>query len=221
MANATIKLLVAGLLVVLPVSAGKPKRGQAAQQAAPDVLVLVEGGNLLASAVLLQAEATATRMFARIGLQVQWADRQPGQGAEPAGSGCTPKRPEEIVIRMVSKRRGSVGGEAFAEAHPYASGGVRVTVFYGELSEATHARPRRQPILLAHVLVHEITHVLPRVAQHSATGVMQAHWTTRDYVEMDEGSLEFADGDARLIHLGLRRSQSPACLETASRFSVR
>jgi hypothetical protein len=221
MANATTKLLVVGLLVVLPVSAGNPKRGQAAQHAVPDVMVYVEGGELVAASVLLRAEATATRMFARIGVQVQWPDRRPGRGAEPASTGCALKRPEEIVVRMASERAASALREALAVARPFAHTGVRVTVFYGELREVGRVQPRLEPVLLAHVLVHEITHVLQGVAQHSSTGVMRAHWTGRDYANMEERPLEFAGLDAELIHHRLGQTQSSACVGTASALSVR
>jgi hypothetical protein len=220
MANATTKLLAAGLLVVLPVSASDPKRGQAAQHAVPDVMVYVES-ELVASYVLHRAEATATRMFAGIGVRVQWADRRPGRRAEPASGGCAPKRPEEIVVRMASGRARYARGDVFAYALPYASDGVRVTVFYDELRKAFCARPRLESAVLAHVLVHEITHVLQGEARHSSTGVMRAHWNSTEYSDLEKRPMEFAGDDAELIQLGLRGTQSPACVGTASALSVR
>lgn len=216
MANTTTKLLVAGLLVVLPVSAGNPKRGQAAQQAVPDVMVYFENSVLVATSVLLRAEATATRMFAGIGLRVHWSDHRPGRGGEPDSTGCAPKQPWEIGVRLVPGKPASALGEAFAAARPYASTGVRVTVFYGELREVARVQPRLETVLLAHILVHEITHVLQGVARHSSTGVMRAHWTTGDYANMEARPLEFAGLDAELIHIGLRKTQSPACVESPS-----
>lgn len=219
MANATTKLLVAGLLVVLPVSAGDPKRGQGAQRAVPDVMVYVES-DLVAPSVLLRAEAMANRMFAGIGVRVQWTGRRPGRRTEPASGGCAPKRPEEIVVRIIFGRAGFASSDAFAYALPYASDGVRVTVFYGELRKALRDQPRLEPVLLAHVLVHEITHVLQGVVRHSSTGVMKAHWNSTEYSDMEDRPLEFAGDDAELIQLGLRRTQSLACVGTASTLSV-
>ncbi len=210
MANATTTLFVAGLLVVLPVSAGNPKRGQAAQQAAPDVLVLVEGGNLVAPAVLLQAETTATRMFARIGLRVQWPARPPAP--DPAETRCTPAQPEVIVIRIASKKSASAVGEALASALPYAHTGTRITIFYGDLQEAVSQRPGLAPALLAHVLVHEITHVLQRVTGHSSEGVMRAHWTTSDYISMRDKPLEFTAADVTLIRKGQAQPRAKGCM---------
>jgi len=214
MSNTTTKLLVAGLLVVLPISAGRPERGQAAQHTGPDVMVYVEIERV-ASSVLLPAEATATRMFAGIGVRVQWANHPPGRRAEPARGGCAPKPPKEIVIHMASERAASVSRDAFADALPYASDGARVTVFYAELRQAFGAQPRLESTVLAHVLVHEITHVLQGIVRHSSTGVMRAHWNSTEYGGLVMRPMEFADDDAELIQLGLRGSQAPACVGTA------
>ena len=219
MANATTKLFVAGLLVVLPVSAGNPKREPVAEKAIPDVLVFVDNGNRVTPSVLFQAEATATRVFAGIGVQVQWTERRPGRRAEPAATGCAPKRPEEIGVRM-ALGTSSASLDVFAAAHPYANDGVRVTVFYGALREAVGHQPSLETAVLAHVLAHEITHVLQGVARHSDTGVMRAHWNPSDYTDMEQRPLEFAGRDAELIHLGLAGTQSPACVGTADAFSV-
>jgi hypothetical protein len=219
MANATTKLLLAGLLVVLPVSAGDPKRGQAAQPAVPDVMVYVES-ELVGPSLLLPAEATATRMFAGIGVRVQWENGRRRRRAESASGGCAPKRPEEIVVRMASGRAASASREAFAYALPYASDGVRVTVFYAELRQAFRARPHSlESAMLAHVLVHEITHVLEGVARHSSTGVMRAYWNSTGYSDLEDRPMEFAVDDAELIQLGLRDTQS-TCAGTASVLSV-
>ena len=221
MANATTKLFVAGLLAVLPASAGNPKRGQTAEKSVPDVLVYVEGSERVTPPVLFRAEDTATRMFAGIGVQVQWANRRPVRAPGPASTGCASQRPEEIVIQIVAGTAGSARPEAFASAVPYAHAGVRVTVYYDELREAIRLVPRLEPAVLAHVLVHEITHVLQGVVRHSGSGVMRAFWDGKEIPDMAYRPLEFAGVDAYLIHRGLKRTPSPNCVETASAFSGR
>ena len=220
MANATIEIVVMGLLAIMNAGAGQAKSGHAAQQAEPDVLVYVEDAFLVPPLVLSRAEATATRMFAGIGLQAQWAERRPVRAAETSITPCAPKRAEEIVVQMASARTGSAGGEALAVALPYARTGVRVTVFYGELHEATRIQPSMETVVLAHVLVHEITHVLQGMVRHSSTGVMRARWKAEDYAGMLRRPLEFTGHDVEMIHLGLRRTQSTACPEAASAYSV-
>jgi hypothetical protein len=59
----------------------------------------------------------------------------------------------------------------------------------------------------AHVIVHEITHILQGVARHSETGIMKATWTRDDFMRMQTTPLAFSADDIEMIHLGmLRRS---------------
>ena len=69
-----------------------------------------------------------------------------------------------------------------------------------------------EPIILGHVLVHEITHVLQGVDRHSEKGMMKARWTPEDYCEMEWKPLEFTPEDIILIRLGLDvlRGHDPA-----------
>jgi len=69
--------------------------------------------------------------------------------------------------------------------------------------------------LLAHVMTHEITHLLQEVAWHSATGVMKAHWNLRDYSEMAWRPLPFTQEDIDLIRCGLRRRAAGAAANSA------
>jgi hypothetical protein len=58
--------------------------------------------------------------------------------------------------------------------------------------------------LLAHVMTHEITHVLEGINRHSETGMMKGQWTETDYRAMAAG-LRFAPVDVALIHDGLAK----------------
>jgi hypothetical protein len=60
------------------------------------------------------------------------------------------------------------------------------------------------PCLLAHVLVHEITHLLEGIDRHSESGVMKAHWSSDDTLEMAWKPLAFTEEDKYLIHRGLK-----------------
>jgi hypothetical protein len=66
-------------------------------------------------------------------------------------------------------------------------------------------------MLLAHLIAHEVTHVLERVSRHSETGLLKAHWTSRDYAEMDRHPLAFTADDIVLIQLGLSNWRRKAC----------
>jgi hypothetical protein len=66
------------------------------------------------------------------------------------------------------------------------------------------AGPVQVSAILAHVMTHEITHILQGAARHSETGVMKAHWDSQDFFQMTKGPLPFAPEDIDLIERGIR-----------------
>jgi len=59
-------------------------------------------------------------------------------------------------------------------------------------------------LLLAHVLIHEITHVLQGVAPAPPDGIMKARWSGDDYDEMFSHGLALSAEDVRLIRNGMQ-----------------
>jgi hypothetical protein len=49
--------------------------------------------------------------------------------------------------------------------------------------------------VLAHVLVHEVTHILQGFPRHSESGVMKAHWDSQNFAQMTWQPLPFTDDD--------------------------
>ena len=175
------------------------------------MLIYVDNGVFVPGGLMLGAKQVATRMFARIGLEVQWTLRPPAEIREQPQTGCAPVQPEVIVIRIVSKWPQPMAGGTFAFALPYAHSGTRISVFYAQLQEADRGHPGLASMLLAHVLVHEITHVLQRMTRHSEEGVMRAHWTADDYAGMRRKPLEFTSEDVDLIRKGRAQSSAQGC----------
>ena len=145
--------------------------------------------------VITQAETITTRMFAEIGVGVEW--RQ--------SANCNTVQGESLIVQL------STGApqDQFPGALAYArlSDGVHIEVFYDRVSRAVE--PRRVPALLAHVLAHEIAHLLEGVGRHSAEGVMKAHWDERDFLEMSDKPLPFAPEDVELIRRSAAKRTLP------------
>jgi hypothetical protein len=137
--------------------------------------------------VFVQAQKLASRMFAAASVEIDWRanSRQDAPGL--------------IVLTIVSSGESKLSSGALAGAQPYE--GTHIQVVYDRVKSA----PRSvQPYLLAHVLVHEITHILQGTARHSTTGVMKATWNTPDFQEMLNRPLPFTSNDIELIQLGLK-----------------
>ena len=57
--------------------------------------------------------------------------------------------------------------------------------------------------LLAHVMVHEITHILQGISRHSDSGIMKANWSGEEFQRMRFKALPFTEEDVVLIRRGL------------------
>jgi hypothetical protein len=115
------------------------------------------------------------------------------------GGKCPAKQERIIQIQLktgVPAER-FPGGLAFAR--PYE--GVHIQVFVDRMRKMVV--PKTVPVLLAHVLVHEITHILQGINRHSAKGIMKAAWEREDFQKMCWKPLTFTEKDIRLIHFGL------------------
>lgn len=146
-----------------------------------------------------RAETTAAGMFAEIGVEIVWhADRA-----------CPP---EAIRITFCDRADRNFRSAAIAYALPYEA--THIQIFYDRLREHP---ARLQEVLLAHVLVHEITHILQGVARHSGSGIMMARWGASEYDEMLVRPLRFTDEDIRLIHVGLEARESRLIAEARTR----
>jgi hypothetical protein len=93
---------------------------------------------------IVNGQRLASKMFADIGIQTEWPQR----------GDCL--RNGAIVITLLYETPAAQYPGAYAYAMPYE--GVDIMVFWDRIQHKVP--PGRAPILLAHVLVHEITHIL-------------------------------------------------------------
>jgi hypothetical protein len=150
--------------------------------------------------VLMGVRPLASAMFASIGVRIDWRERD----SCPVGVGAV-----QVRLSHDSTRVRDSGAEALAFARPYAG---TVVVFLDRVQELNR---NGGPSVLAHVLVHEITHVLEGIDRHSATGIMKARWNYNDYLEMRRKPLLFAQEDVNLIYDGLKMPRvAPAAMLT-------
>ena len=140
----------------------------------------------------LAQDATAS-MFDSAGIQVIWKTGSP----RPADSCCA----MALVLHLATSTPANFRPEALAYAFPYQDSTGAITIFYDRIVK----RRARSHKILAHVIVHEVTHILQGIARHSETGVMRAFWTTDDYLQMERLPLRFTPDDVELIHIGLRK----------------
>jgi hypothetical protein len=138
--------------------------------------------------VLRGVRPLASKMFASIGVGIDWHERD----SCPVGVGA-------IQVRMSHNSPSIRKFKTLAFAEPYDR---NVIVVFPE--RVRELNTNGGPSVLAHVLVHEITHVLEGIDRHSATGIMKNRWDDKDYFEMRRKPLRFAQEDVTLIYDGLK-----------------
>jgi len=155
--------------------------------------------------VLMGVRPLASGMFASIGVRIDWRER----GSCPAGVGA-------IQVRLSHNSTGvrDSRADALAFAQPYVG---TIVIFLDRVQELNR---KGGPSVMAHVLVHEITHVIEGIDRHSATGIMKAHWNDQDYFQMQRKPLAFAQEDVDLIYVGLKAPRVAPAVTTANRTMV-
>ena len=136
------------------------------------------------------AAGQTVRMFAAIGVRLDWNPRKPE----------TPDNTIRIQVRFIGDIAGHPGAMAFS--NPFDPAPV-VTVMYDRIVAVTKNNSSWRVPLLAHALSHEIGHLLMRTDAHSPDGVMKSHWEREDYGRMAYRPLPFLPGDIEMIHRGV------------------
>ena len=135
---------------------------------------------------VIEARATASEMFAAIGVKLDWR--------------FCPKSGEQGTI-VINLKMGSPANQKPGElAHSSPYEGTHIVIFYDGVRKI---RPNKFAVVLAHVMVHEVTHILQGICRHSANGVMKEKWDGYDFLQMAGKPLPFTDADIDLIQLGL------------------
>ena len=162
-----------------------------------DVMVYVTGGTLVPGAENLAAQDTASRIFARIGIRIGWLKGKPQTIKGTANTMM-------IHVRFVRRPMDDCTSAALAYATPFAKGTKTITILRDRIRlVASSLCPEH--CMLAHVLAHEIAHVVQGTNRHDDTGVMKAVWNREDNAAMGQGLLDFTATDVALIRRGLNR----------------
>ena len=106
---------------------------------------------------------------------------------------------------MISLNMGTPANRKPGElAHTSPREGTHIVILYDCVRDCVRkVKPTKFSGVLAHVMVHEVTHILQGIPRHSASGVMKARWDDYDFVQMAWKPLPFTDVDIDLIQRGL------------------
>jgi hypothetical protein len=163
-----------------------------AQGQGREIQIVLEHRCVMSLVVLTQAQLTATRIYAGIGVKLKWSNAMNSR----------------IRMEIHTQTPNTVHPGAFGYALPYRDHGISIHLLLDRIagSPSGDGPEYRTAVLLGHVMAHELGHVLERDCRHSETGVMKAHW---DYElrQMQFWPLCFDPEDAELIRNGVAQWQ--------------
>jgi hypothetical protein len=180
--NRETKITALAILAAATCAGGEPQR---------KVTVCME---TTPTSEVVRAQAEASGMFAAIGVKLEW--RCPKSGLQ-----------EAIVTSLAARAPENRKPGELAYALPYE--GTHIVIFYDRVSKMA---PNQVHAVLAHVLVHEVTHILQGLPRHSESGVMKAQWDSSDFSQMTWQPLPFTAADVDLIQRGLNARDAHSLL---------
>jgi hypothetical protein len=193
-----LRTIIASLTAIITLTLPGTAASQVKEtDATSDVTVHLHNSIVSTPGTVERAKLVAKTMFAPIGVNLRWRSND----SEPV---------EGLAVDMLLEG-GEPGDEdpgPLAEAFPFAGSTGHIVVRYDRVRSAAGISRELEPVLLAHVMVHEMTHVLQCLDRHSETGVMKARWTADDYCDMRWKPLTFTPEDVELIHMGIQMLRS-------------
>jgi hypothetical protein len=138
--------------------------------------------------IVAQGAGLASEMFAAIGVGIEWHHAH-----------CDAMPPGSLFVLLSTGTPDNKFPGALGYSRLDDKGAIEV--FYNRVLVA--AGMQRASKLLAHVLAHEITHMLEGINRHSAEGLMKERWVSDDFMDMASKTLPFAPEDVQLIKNGL------------------
>jgi len=156
---------------------------------------------------LSTAEATAARIFERIGIRVVWmhCGRAPRHLTGATAACGKPLTTGEVILRIGSAGPGfrddkDTTSMGFAVVSPHAGlAPVLATVFADRVLDVARGAGIDARPLLGLAIGHELGHLLLSTDAHAAIGLMRARWSQSELRVTRAADWQFLTAEARMI----------------------
>jgi hypothetical protein len=102
-------------------------------------------------------------------------------------------------------------------SQPLATRGLNVMIFNDRVKRIALQANRPYPAVLAHVIAHEIGHVLLRTHSHAKSGLMSSQWNDQEYNRLANGVLLFSHAESKQLLRTLHRDACASPLLTRTK----
>jgi len=198
-----------------------------AQNAGPGLTVHVYNYAGVDTKSLANAEKTTTEIFRRLGVECRWADvdldRKKNHENQAGQESYDPADISQIELALppgTAAQSQTWAEDAMGLAAGRGPDRTQIYVFYSKLQPFVRALINGQvdtinsdaypsgPVIMGHVIAHELGHILLNLESHSPTGVMRADWNHKDLNDAARGLLNFTPQQAQAIRAEVARRAS-------------
>jgi hypothetical protein len=154
--------------------------------------------------VLRRAENEVTRMYAAIGVHVEWSDGTADRTPESSSA----SQPLSLRVTLLPNETGDLrhAPRVVMGAAVRASTGTQTAwAFYGRVQQQSDRYGLDHGLVLGHTVAHEIGHLLLPAGGHSSTGLMQKCWSREELSRATRGQLHFTAEQADQIRAAVAR----------------
>jgi hypothetical protein len=193
-----VRTCVIGIWALMAVSLAAQPRQRNGRAGAPRLQIRLYDTAGMAAPDLALARETVDAIYARAGVEVDWVDC-----SAPVPTGECAKVPglSTVLVRVVPQKSPIADALGDSLIDYVAHRGTLATIFAGQV-RAMAARARvGAGLLLGRAMAHEIGHILLGSTEHSAAGLMRAHWYDDDLLRNDPADWTFAAPDGGRMHL--------------------
>ncbi len=160
--------------------------------------VLVLDGVGVPADILQQAQDEASRIFELSGIRLVWA------------GGRTPNA-RHVILKIASappSRKSRQPGVLGLAVETNQATGILAWLFYDRIDEHRRVLGLEAPLLLGHVMAHEMGHLLLPTGSHVQSGVMRGGWDKLQASLAKSRSLRFGPDETREIRAHLLRDSN-------------
>jgi hypothetical protein len=200
------------LSLLLTLSWPGPARMPPSRSAEPSLRITVGVYNYarVSDATLSRAERKAARVFREAGIELRWVDCPVSPAEVGKHPGCEgPWGPTKTTIKILPRfmaarlpqHSGGLGLAVLGNGEQFPS---EAYIFFRRVKQEARLGNSYASVVLAHVMAHEIGHLLLCAKGHSHTGIMRATWLRKDLRRAEKGLLVFTRVQADRLRAQVR-----------------
>jgi len=190
MRNVTLSLALAGLFSLRALAGEAPNN-------LVNLKVKLFNYAKVSQRTLSEAKETATAIFRREGIHIEWLDCPISPEEVDQYPACTavssPLTPnmkliDEVMTKGFPRRPGELG---FALLDGQTGYGTDSWIFFQKVRDSAEATSSGLRLVLGNAMAHELGHLLLGTGQHTRTGIMRPDWDRESLRRAERGELGF------------------------------